>query len=46
MTWGVVTSRSALRRLEGAAIVLFLVLLAMAWGGVYALWAAGAPAPH
>jgi succinate dehydrogenase / fumarate reductase cytochrome b subunit len=46
MTWGAVTSRSALQRLEGAAIALFLVLLAMAWGGVYALWAAGAPAPH
>jgi succinate dehydrogenase / fumarate reductase cytochrome b subunit len=44
MGWGVVKSRSALRRLEGAALVLFVVLLAMAWGAIYALWAAGANA--
>jgi succinate dehydrogenase / fumarate reductase cytochrome b subunit len=41
MSWGVVTSRAALRRLEASALVLFLVLLLMAWGAVYALWAAG-----
>jgi succinate dehydrogenase / fumarate reductase cytochrome b subunit len=46
MTWGVVTSRRGLQRLEWAALTLFVVLLAMAWGGVYALWAAGAPAAH
>jgi succinate dehydrogenase / fumarate reductase cytochrome b subunit len=44
MGWGVVSSRAALRRLEGATLALFVILLAMAWGAVYALWAAGAPA--
>jgi succinate dehydrogenase / fumarate reductase cytochrome b subunit len=44
MGWGVVTSRVGLKRLEGAALLLFAVLLAMAWGAVYALWAAGAAA--
>src|SRR5580658_2130578 len=41
MGWGVVTSRKALRRLEAGVIVLFVLMLAMAWGAVYALWAAG-----
>ncbi len=44
MGWGVVKSRAALRRLEGSAMVLFAVLLAMSWGAIYALWAAGAAA--
>ncbi len=40
--WGVVTSRAALRRLEGIALVVFALLLLMAWSrGVRALWAAG-----
>jgi succinate dehydrogenase / fumarate reductase cytochrome b subunit len=42
MTWGVVSSRRGLAHLEGATILLFLVLLAMSWGAVYALWAGGA----
>lgn len=42
MGWGIVSSRAALRRLEGATLMLFAILLAMAWGAVYALWAAGA----
>jgi succinate dehydrogenase / fumarate reductase cytochrome b subunit len=46
MAWGVVTSRAALRRLEGIALVTFAVLLLMAWSAVYALWAAGAYSPH
>ncbi len=46
MSWGVVTSRGGLRRLEWTALALFGVLLAMAWGAVYALWAAGAAAPR
>jgi succinate dehydrogenase / fumarate reductase cytochrome b subunit len=46
MSWGVVASRAGLKRLEWAAVALFAVLLAMAWGGVYALWAAGAAASH
>jgi len=45
MGWGVVTSQKGLRRLEGISLVVFLLLLAMGWGAVYALWAAGAAAP-
>jgi len=45
MSWGVVTSQKGLRRLEGAALLVFVLLLGMGWGAVYALWAAGAPAP-
>jgi len=44
MGWGVVTSGRALRRLEAGVVVLFLVMLVMSWGAVYALWAAGAGA--
>ena len=44
MSWGIVSTRAGLRRLEWMAIVGFLLLLAMAWGAVYALWAAGAAA--
>jgi succinate dehydrogenase cytochrome b subunit len=42
MGWGVVATRRALLRLEWAVIGLFVILLTMSWGGVYALWAAGA----
>jgi succinate dehydrogenase / fumarate reductase cytochrome b subunit len=42
MSWGIVSSRRALRRLEIGAVLLFLVLLAMSWGAIYALWDAGA----
>lgn len=45
MGWGVVTTRRGLRRLEGVVLAVFLLLLAMGWGAVYALWAAGAAAP-
>jgi succinate dehydrogenase / fumarate reductase, cytochrome b subunit len=45
MSWGVVTSQKGLRRLEGAALLVFVLLLGMGWGAVYALWAAGAAAP-
>jgi succinate dehydrogenase / fumarate reductase cytochrome b subunit len=44
MGWGVVSSRRALVRLERLALAIFLLLLAMSWGAVYALWAAGAAA--
>jgi succinate dehydrogenase / fumarate reductase cytochrome b subunit len=44
MTWGVVSSQRALKRLEGWTIGLFVVVLGMAWATVYALWAAGGPA--
>lgn len=42
MTWGVVSSRRGLLRLEPVAIALFALLLVMSWGAVYALWSAGA----
>jgi len=45
MGWGVVTSKRGLRRLEGLAASVFVLLLILGWGAVYALWAAGAAAP-
>jgi succinate dehydrogenase / fumarate reductase cytochrome b subunit len=44
MGWGIVTSQRGLRRLEGATLGFFVLLLLMSWGAIYALWAAGAPA--
>jgi succinate dehydrogenase / fumarate reductase cytochrome b subunit len=44
MGWGVVSSQRGLRRLEVFSIALFVLLLAMSWGVIYALWAAGAVA--
>jgi succinate dehydrogenase / fumarate reductase cytochrome b subunit len=44
MGWGIVSSRRALHRLEWLAIFLFVLLLTMSWGAIWALWAAGAPA--
>jgi succinate dehydrogenase / fumarate reductase cytochrome b subunit len=41
MGWGIVTSRRALRKLDVFIWILFLTLLAMGWGVVYALWDAG-----
>jgi len=41
MGWGLVSSRVALKRLEKVVILVFLVLLAMGWGSVYALYSAG-----
>lgn len=45
MSWGIVSSQRGLRRLEWVAVLVFLLLLAMSWGAIYALWAAGAAAP-
>ena len=42
MSWGVVASRKALKKVEMASYALFVVLLAMAWGAIYALYTAGA----
>ena len=42
MGWGILVSRRSLKRLDGGVIVLFLMLLGMSWGAIYALWAAGA----
>jgi succinate dehydrogenase / fumarate reductase cytochrome b subunit len=44
MTWGIVSSQRGLKRMEGAVLGFFVVLLAMCWAAVYALYAAGAPA--
>jgi succinate dehydrogenase / fumarate reductase, cytochrome b subunit len=41
MTWGVISSRRALQRLDPIAIGIFVLLLAMSWSAIYALWAAG-----
>jgi succinate dehydrogenase / fumarate reductase cytochrome b subunit len=41
MGWGIVTSRRALRKLDILVALAFLVLLAMGWGAVYAIWDAG-----
>ena len=38
---GFVSSRRGLQRLEVTALALFGALLAMSWGAVYAIWAAG-----
>jgi succinate dehydrogenase / fumarate reductase, cytochrome b subunit len=42
MGWGFVSSRLALKKLEAVAYATFVVLLAMSWGAIYALWRAGA----
>ena len=41
MSWGIVTSRRALKKLEFFSIATFLVLLGMSWAVIYALWDAG-----
>ena len=46
MSWGIVTTQRGLRRLEGWALSLFVLLLLMGWSAIYALWAAGAAASH
>ena len=45
MGWGIVSSRRALRKLDLFTWILFLGLLAMGWGAVYALWDAGSSLP-
>jgi succinate dehydrogenase / fumarate reductase cytochrome b subunit len=42
MGWGLASSRRALRKLEIGSAIVFVLLLAMGWGAVYALWDAGA----
>jgi succinate dehydrogenase / fumarate reductase cytochrome b subunit len=41
MGWGIVTSRRALKKLDVGVVVLFVILLGMSWGAIYALWEAG-----
>jgi succinate dehydrogenase / fumarate reductase cytochrome b subunit len=45
MGWGIVTSRRALKHLDIVVWLVFLVLLAMGWGAIYALWDAGGGSP-
>ena len=40
MGQGVVASAGALKRLDWVVYVAFVLLLAMGWGGVFALWRA------
>lgn len=42
MSWGLVSSRRALKQMEIVAYIAFVILLAMSWGTIYALWRAGA----
>jgi len=41
MGWGLVSSRRALGKLTGLTVLVFLLLLGMGWGAIYALWDAG-----
>ncbi len=43
--WGLVSSQAALKRMEWIVIAVFLLLLAMAWAVIGALWSAGASFP-
>jgi succinate dehydrogenase / fumarate reductase cytochrome b subunit len=38
MGWGIAVSKSSIKWLEGIAIVVFLLLLAIGWGAVYGLY--------
>jgi succinate dehydrogenase / fumarate reductase cytochrome b subunit len=44
MGWGIVGSRRSLNRFEWLSITIFVILLTMSWGAIYALWLAGAAA--
>jgi succinate dehydrogenase / fumarate reductase cytochrome b subunit len=41
MAWGIFASERSMRRFEPFVILIFLVLLAMAWGAIFALYQAG-----
>ncbi|MEP7122711.1 MAG: succinate dehydrogenase [Byssovorax sp.] len=43
MGWGLVSSKAGLRKVDRAAIVIFVILLAMSWGAIYGFWDAGLP---
>jgi len=42
MGWGLAASRKSIRTIERLSIAFFLVLLAMSWAALYAVWRAGA----
>ncbi|WP_224361315.1 succinate dehydrogenase [Hyalangium versicolor] len=41
MAWGIFASERSMRRFEPVVIIVFLVLTAMAWGAIFALYQAG-----
>ncbi|MDI1444683.1 hypothetical protein [Polyangium sp. 6x1] len=41
MGWGLAASRKSIRTIERLSYVLFVILLAMSWGAIFALWRAG-----
>jgi succinate dehydrogenase / fumarate reductase, cytochrome b subunit len=41
MSWGIFASDRSMRRFEPVVIILFLLLTAMAWGAIFALYQAG-----
>jgi succinate dehydrogenase / fumarate reductase cytochrome b subunit len=41
MAWGIFASERSMRRFEPVVIIIFLVMLAMAWGTIFALYQAG-----
>ncbi|HEX7667282.1 MAG TPA: hypothetical protein VF407_22275 [Polyangiaceae bacterium] len=45
MGWGVVSSKRALQKLDFIVIPVFLILLAMSWGVIYAMYQAGGGQP-
>ncbi len=45
MGWGILASERSMRRFEPWSIVIFLVLLAMSWGVIFALYNAGSTLP-
>jgi succinate dehydrogenase / fumarate reductase cytochrome b subunit len=45
MGWGILASERSMRRFEPWSIVIFLVLLAMSWGIIFAMYNAGAAFP-
>ena len=42
MTWGVAVTKASIRKWELVAWAVFLLMLAMGWGAIYALYVAGA----
>ena len=44
MTWGAAVTKASLRKWELLAWAIFLLMLAMGWGAIYALYPAGAAA--
>ena len=41
MGWGFISSRRGLKKLDVFVWLMFVLLLAMGWGAIYAIWDAG-----